>query len=172
MSKKLDKRGKKLKEMAAIEKQLSEIKDTDILLENILISACSIVNADAGSIYSYDEEVNMLKIRYSVNYSKQARLAPGAKLPYLSFSFPVNAETICGYCALSKKVINIPDVYNMSEYEDDEKTVKRPYKFSSTTDMISGYHTTSMLTYRPQQVSCLAENPLRLPCRAVSASAR
>ena len=70
MSKKFDKYGKKLKEMAVLEKQLSEIKDTDILLENILISACSIVNADAGSIYSYDEEENMLRIRYSVNYTK------------------------------------------------------------------------------------------------------
>ena len=146
MSKKLDKHGKKLKEMAAIEKQLSEIKDTDILLENILISACSIVNADAGSIYSYDEEEDRLKIRYSVNYTKQAKLAPGTKLPYLSFTFPVNAETICGYCAYSRQIINIPDVYNMSEWEDEENQIKRPYKFSIATDQASGYHTTSMLT--------------------------
>ena len=132
--------------MAQIERMLSEIKDEDILLENILISACKIVNADAGSIYSYHKSNNTLKIKYSVNYSQQAKLQEGEKLPYLAFSFPVNSDTICGYCALSKKIINIPDVYNMSEYEDEEKTVKRPYKFSSTTDMISGYHTTSMLT--------------------------
>ncbi len=144
--KKLDKHQTKLRQMTQIERMLSEIKDEDLLLENILISACQIVNADAGSIYSYHESNNTLKIKYSINYTQQAKLQKGEKLPYLAFSFPVNSETICGYCALSKKTINIPDVYNMEEYEDDAKTVKRPYNFSSTTDMISGYHTTSMLT--------------------------
>ena len=136
----------KLKQMTQIERRLSEIKDEDLLLENILISACEIVNADAGSIYSYQESKNTLKIKYSVNKTHQAKLQPGEKLPYLAFAFPVNSDTICGYCAMSKRVINIPDVYNMSEYEDEAKTVKRPYNFSSTTDMVSGYHTTSMLT--------------------------
>lgn len=144
--KKLDKHQLKLKQMTQIERALSEIKDEDLLLENILISACQIVNADAGSIYSYDESKNILKIKYSINYTQQKKLQKGEKLPYLAFSFPVNSETICGYCAFSKKIINIPDVYNMDEYMDKEKTIKRPYKFSSATDMISGYHTTSMLT--------------------------
>ena len=141
-----DEHAKKLKQMTQIERELGKIKDTDILLENILISACKITNADAGSIYSYEEEDNTLKIRYSVNYTQQARLAPGVKLPYLAFSFPVNSETICGYCAMSKQTINIPDAYTMSEWEDEEHTVKRPYHFSFATDLTSGYHTTSMLT--------------------------
>ncbi|MBQ2600768.1 MAG: HD domain-containing protein [Treponema sp.] len=141
-----DKHHLTLKKMTQIERRLSEIKDEDLLLENILISACDIVNADAGSIYSYHESKNTLKIKYSVNKTQQAKLAKGEKLPYLAFAFPVDSDTICGYCALSKKTINIPDVYNMSEYEDEAMTVKRPYKFSPTTDMLSGYHTTSMLT--------------------------
>ena len=57
----------KLKQMTQIERRLSEIKEEDLLLENILISACEIVNADAGSIYSYQESKNTLKIKYSVN---------------------------------------------------------------------------------------------------------
>lgn len=137
---------KKLQQMTQIELRLSEIKDVDILLENILTSACEIVNADAGSIYSYDENENLLKIKYSINHTQQARLQPGEKLPYLAFSFPVNSNTICGYCAVSKKIVNIPDVYTMSEWEDEAHTVKRPYKFSFATDTASGYHTTSMLT--------------------------
>ena len=88
-----DEHTKKLKQMTQIERELGTIKDTDILLENILISACKIANADAGSIYSYEEEDNSLKIRYSVNYTQQARLAPGVKLPYLAFSFPVNNQS-------------------------------------------------------------------------------
>ena len=38
-----------------IEEQLREIRDVDILLENILSGARQIVNADAGSIYEYDK---------------------------------------------------------------------------------------------------------------------
>ena len=54
---------KKLQQMTQIELRLSEIKDVDILLENILTSACEIVNADAGSIYSYDENENFFYIK-------------------------------------------------------------------------------------------------------------
>ncbi len=143
---KLNRHQIKLRQMTQIERMLSEIKDEDLLLESILIAACQIVNADAGSIYSYNESTNSLKIKYSINYTQQLKLKKDEKLPYLAFTFPVNENTICGYCAMSKKTVNIPDVYNMNEYMDDAKTIKRPYQFSSTTDMISGYHTTSMLT--------------------------
>lgn len=127
------------------QQKLLDIKDVDILLENILSAARDILNADAGSIYDYDEETQKLTIKYSHNDTLAKKLKPGEKLPYNSFTFDAS-NTMAGYCALTKRTINIPDVYDMSEYLDEEKKVKRPYTFHQSTDKETGYHTKSMLT--------------------------
>ena len=136
----------KLQQIAKIRQQLSQIKDVDILLENILSAARSIVNADAGSIYEYDEAQNRLRIRYSQNNTLLKKLAPGEKLPYTSYSFSATNGSISGYCALNKASVNIPDVYNMEKYLDEEKTQPRPYNFNRENDLKNGYHTKSVLS--------------------------
>ncbi|MBQ7165695.1 MAG: HD domain-containing protein [Treponema sp.] len=137
----------KLKQITEIRQQLALIKDIDILLENTLTAARKIANADAGSIYDFDEGKNLLKILYSQNDTQQRKLAPGEKLPYVSFIVPVNARSISGYSALNKTTVNIPDVYNMDEYiMDGDELVKRPYNFDKVNDITTGYHTQSMLT--------------------------
>lgn len=128
-----------------IEEQLKEIKDVDILLENILSGARKIVNADAGSIYEYDAKENKLWIRYSQNDTLQGKLASGEKLPYISFYLIPTNQSISGYCALSKKIINIPDVYSMPEYMNAEKKEARQFEFNCENDERTGYHTQSML---------------------------
>lgn len=139
-------RDRKLQHILEIEQRLNEIKDVDVLLENILSGAREIVHADAGSIYDYDEKENKLSIRFGQNDTQQKKLAAGEKLPYTFFTFEASPKMVAGYCALSGKVINIPDVYNMPEYLDEAHTEKRPYSFNSMTDKSTGYHTTSMLT--------------------------
>ena len=47
----MSKQERKQSLITEIEEQLKEIRDVDILLENILTGARKIVNADAGSIY-------------------------------------------------------------------------------------------------------------------------
>lgn len=136
---------KKLHLITQIEKRLSGIRDVDILLENILTAAREIVHADAGSIYEFDEDENILRIRYSQNDTLQKKLSPGEKLPYVSFSMPATYESISGYCALTKNVVNIPDVYNMDEYNSKEKHETHPFTFSRSNDEKTGYHTQSML---------------------------
>lgn len=129
-----------------IEEQLREIRDVDILLENILYGARKIVNADAGSIYEYDNKTNLLCIRYSHNDTLSKELSPGEKLPFTSLSFRPTPLSISGYVMLSKKILNLPDVYNLPEYMDEEKTVPRPFDFNDVNDQITGYRTKSMLT--------------------------
>ncbi|MCR5621125.1 MAG: HD domain-containing protein [Treponema sp.] len=137
----------KLKQITEIRQQLALIKDIDILLENTLTAARKIANADAGSIYDFDEGKNLLKILYSQNDTLQRRLAPGEKLPYVSFSMTANVQSISGYSALKKATVNIPDVYNMDEYiMDGDGLVKRPYNFNGVNDEKNNYHTQSMLT--------------------------
>lgn len=143
----IDKNNDILKMIEGSRQQLSIIKDIDILLENTLSAARKITNADAGSIYAYNEKENLLKIRYSQNDTQQKKLAPGQKLPYVSFTMKATPASIAGYCALNKKSVNIADVYNMDEYITiDGQKVKRPYNYDKTNDQKTGYAIKSMLT--------------------------
>jgi len=139
-------REKKLQHIVEIEQRLNEIKDVDVLLENILSGAREIAHADAGSIYDYDEKEKKLSIRFGQNDTQQAKLASGEKLPYTFFTFEATPKSISGYCALTGKVLNIPDVYTLPEFLDEAKNERRPYDFNQMTDRSTGYHTTSMLT--------------------------
>ncbi len=134
----------KFAQISKWQQKLLEIKDVDLLLENILSAARDILNADAGSIYDYDEASGKMKIRYSQNDTQQKKLLEGEKLPYTSFTFDAK-NTMAGYCAITKKTINIPDVYKMDDYMDEEKTIPRPYFFNTASDLLTGYHTKSML---------------------------
>ena len=126
----------KLEKIIKIEKQLGEIQDVDVLLEKILTETRKIVNADAGSIYVI--EGNKLKIKYGQNDTHLKELAPGEKLPYTCFSFPINENQICGYVASTKEPLNIKDVYRIPD--------TKPYKFNKNTDLTTDYRTKSMYT--------------------------
>ena len=132
----MEKEDDKLQKIIEIEKQLGEIQDVDVLLERILTETRKIVNADAGSIYV--TEGQKLKIKYGQNDTHLKELAPGEKLPYTCFAFPINEKSICGYVALTGKPLNIHDVYEISE--------NQPYKFNKNTDLTTDYRTKSMYT--------------------------
>lgn len=133
---KVNRNDDKLQQIIEIERQLGEIQDVDVLLERILTETRHIVNADAGSIYVV--EGDKLKIKYGQNDTHLKELAPGDKLPYTCFSFPINEKQICGYVALTGQPLNIPDCYALPE-----DTV---YKFNKNTDLTTDYHTKSMYT--------------------------
>jgi len=126
----------KLRNLIQLDKDLQSIQDLDILLEKILFSARQFTNADAGTIYSRED--NKLTFRFAQNDTQQKLLPPGEKLIYSIFSVDINEKSISGYVAQTKKILNIPNVYRL----DPEK----PYSFNSTVDKTSRYRTRSMLT--------------------------
>lgn len=126
----------KLQRIIESEKVLNEIQDVDVLLERLLTEARSIVRADAGSIYVRDG--TNLKIRYAQNDTQQRKLAPGQKMPFSYFSYPINEKSISGYSVLTGEVVNVPDVYSIPE--------DRSYRFNKQSDMLTGYRTKSNLT--------------------------
>jgi HD-GYP domain-containing protein (c-di-GMP phosphodiesterase class II) len=103
-----------------------------------------VVHADAGSIYVKDRirELNRtlekLVIKYSQNDTVQKTLPEDQKMIYSVFSIPIDEKSIAGYCALSGKLINVPDMYRIPE--------TAPYSFNSSYDKISGYKSISSLT--------------------------
>lgn len=119
-----------------LDQHLISIREMDILLERILTETRAVINADAGSIYVV--EGDNLRIKYAQNDTRQHLLESGSKLPYLSFSFPIDKTSIAGYVATSKKPINIDDAYNLPN--------DVPYKFNSATDVATGYKTRSIYT--------------------------
>ncbi len=145
-------RESKLQSIIENEKTLNEIKDVDILLEQILSDARAIVNADAGSIYVVEDD--LLLIKYAQNDTQQKRLAFGEKLPYKSFTFPINDKSIVGYCANHMTAVNIPDVYEISD--------SSPYKFNIETDKNTGYRSKSMLSIPLKAVSGKLRGVLQL----------
>ena len=126
---------KKLQRIIESEKILNEIQDMDILLERVLTEARGIVHADAGSIYILEN--NLLKIRYAQNDTQQRKLAPGQKLPFKYFSFPLDAKSMCASCVITKQIVNEADAYAISP----DKT----YSFNRQSDMLSGYRTKSAI---------------------------
>lgn len=116
--------------------EISQIKDIDLLLEKILGEARAFTNCDAGSIYV--KEGDTLRFSYAQNNTMQKRLPPGRKLPYSTFSVPIDNNSIAGYVAANDILLNIADVYELdSSY---------PFSFNRSYDDRTGYRTRSMLT--------------------------
>lgn len=125
-----------LTDIISQESKLHLIQDFDILLEVILTEARKAVNADAGSIYVVEND--MLAIKYAQNDTFSKLLKPGEKLPFVSFKFPINDETIAGYVAKHTVMVNEQNVYKISP--------EKKYKFGTSSDIATGYKTVSNLT--------------------------
>ena len=80
------------KSIIELDSELNKIQDLDILLERILLEARKVVNADAGSIYikqanvDGDSIIEKLSIKYAQNDTIQQSLPPGQKMIYSVFS--------------------------------------------------------------------------------------
>lgn len=129
-------REKKLQKILELERLFEEIQDIDVLLESILTETRAIVHADAGSIYKVDGK--KLRIKYAQNDTLLKQLAPGEKLPYTAFSFPINKKSIAGYVAYSGESVNIKDAYKISG--------DKPYSYNVALDAATGYRTKSIYT--------------------------
>lgn len=126
----------KLRKIIDLGYEISQIKDIDLLLEKILHEARGFTNCDAGSIYV--REGDKLIFRYAQNDTMQRQLPPGKKLPYSTFSVPINSSSIAGYVASNCSILNISDVYEVGAHY--------PFSFNRSYDDLTGYRTCSMLT--------------------------
>jgi HD-GYP domain-containing protein (c-di-GMP phosphodiesterase class II) len=112
---------------------LSAEKDQNHLLEMIVTEARKITRADAGTLYLREGDYLIFKIIYNstLNYYKGGK-NEAINLP----PAPLVIDNVSSYAALTKTVVNIPDVYKAKEFDFSE-TIKY--------DLITGYHTASML---------------------------
>jgi HD-GYP domain-containing protein (c-di-GMP phosphodiesterase class II) len=132
------------KSLICLNTEFNQIQDLDLLLERILLEARKGVRADAGSIYVKlpvygDGRGDILSIKYAQNDTVIKTLPPGQKMIYSVVPIPIDQKSVAGYCALTRKTINIPDMYNIAP--------GAPYSFNSSFDKLAAYKTVSSLTF-------------------------
>lgn len=126
----------RLEKIIELGNMMTELNDTDVLMENILTEARRLCNCDAGSIYRVED--GKLVFRYTQNDTQQRLLPSGKKLIYSTFRMDINERSIAGFVALTGEVLNIRDAYQLEP--------SMPFGFNPEYDRTTGYRTQSMLT--------------------------
>lgn len=119
-------------DLIEIGKALSVEKNQDRLLGLILFFSQKITGADAGSIFlveDTDDGQKQLRFKYANTYSLD--------ISYKEYVMPLNLDSIAGYVAITGRILNISDVY--------ELTATDPVQFNSSFDKANNYRTKSML---------------------------
>ena len=124
-----------LGELIEISRALTTEREIDKLLGLILEKSRFITGADAGSIYVVegddpDPARRMLRFKLTQNDS--------VKFDSREFTIPISARSMSGSAALSRRIINIADVYDLPATSE--------FSFDHRFDDRIGYRTRSMLT--------------------------
>lgn len=122
-----------LSELVEIARALTQERNIDRLLDLILEKSRFITGADAGSIYvveTTDSGDQRLRFKLSQNES--------CAFPSSEFTIPVSTRSIAGAAVVTRRAINIPDVYEIGD--------NQPFGFDRRFDQRVGYRTKSMIT--------------------------
>lgn len=112
---------------------LSAEKDNAKLFGMILNEAMDLTNSDAGTIYILEDQ--HLVFNYMITRSKGTDLSDDRgeiSIPPV----PLSRGHVCACCAMDKKLINIEDVYDNTEYD---------FSGGRNYDSMNNYRTRSML---------------------------
>lgn len=134
----------RLEELNAIGIALSSERDTNRLLETILLAAMRITHADAGTLYLLEPEKQELSFEIMRTNSLGKALGGTTGKPVPASVFPIhlyrdgkpNHSMVVAHAALTGASVNIPDAYKAEGFD-----------FSGTKgfDKKSGYRSTSFL---------------------------
>lgn len=133
----------RLNELNEIGAALSNEKNINKLLEDILLAAKSITHADAGTLYLVDAEKQVLTFEILRNDSLNIQMGgtTGEPIPFYPIPLYINGEPnlamVVSYSALRGETINLEDAY-----------LAKGFDFSGTQkfDAKTGYRSCSFLT--------------------------
>ena len=114
--------------------ELYQVKDLDALLDQVLLQARRLTNADAGSIYIIDNRV--LNFSY-IHNDTLFGAADSNKYTYSGHTLPIDDKSLVGYAALTGEALRVDDVYHLPP--------DLPFSFNKAFDESSGYRTGSIL---------------------------
>ncbi len=123
---------KELTELNLIGVKLSAERDTDALLDLILLKAREITRSDAGSLYLVEEdEDGNRRLRFKLTQNDSVRV------PFREFTLPISHQSVAGHVALTGEVLNLADAY--------APPAGAPFQINVAFDQQVGYRTKSML---------------------------
>ncbi len=103
-----------LGELIEISRAISQERDLDRLLDLILVKSRFITGADAGSIYVIETTPPAVeggtpekRMRFKLSQNESISFASS------EFTIPMSTRSIAGAAAVTRKAINIPDVYEL-----------------------------------------------------------
>lgn len=118
------------KNLQTVTNKIHATADVDEIMLELSQEICTLFNADRLTIYSLDEDKTAIvsKIKTGLNSFKDLRL-------------PITEQSVAGHVALSRRLVNICDVYDEAEL----KSVHPELKFLREVDKRTGYRTKQML---------------------------
>ncbi|MDO8442109.1 MAG: ATPase, T2SS/T4P/T4SS family [Polaromonas sp.] len=118
------------RQLQLVTNRIHETENIDQIMLEASQDICKLFNADRLTLYAVNEDRTSItsKVKTGLNTSRDLKL-------------PISAQSIAGYVALSRQMVNIADVY------DDEalKKIHPNLSFLQEVDKRSGYRTKQML---------------------------
>ena len=118
------------RQLQLVTTKIHETENVDQIMLEVSQDICKLFNADRLTLYAVNEDRTAIvsKVKTGLNVAKDLKL-------------PISAQSIAGYVAFSKQMVNIADVY------DDEalKRIHPTLSFLKEVDKRSGYRTKQML---------------------------
>ena len=133
----------RLEELNAIGIALSNERDSNRLLEKIMIAAKRITNADAGTLYLLEAEKQILKFEIIRTTSLGIAMGGTTGVPITFYPIQLydeagnaNHNMVVAHAALTGTSVNIPDAYTAADFD---------FSGTKSFDKKTGYRSTSLL---------------------------
>src|ERR1700674_4700517 len=116
--------------LQAVTNKIHATNNIDEMRLEVRAEICTLFNADRLTIYVMSEDKSSIisKVKTGLTSFKDLKL-------------PINEQSIAGFCAVNKKIVNIRDVYDDHEL----KTHSPQLNFLKEVDKRTGYRTKQML---------------------------
>src|SRR5688572_31028824 len=118
------------KQLQAVTNKIHATNNIDEIMLEVSADVCALFNADRLTIYSMGEDKQSIvsKVKTGLNSFKDLKL-------------PIAEHSIAGYVALTKKAVNLKDVYDDAEL----RALNPNLRFLQEVDKRTGYRTKQML---------------------------
>ena len=118
------------KNLQTVTNRIHATSNVDEIMLEVSQEICNLFNADRLTIYSMGEDKASIisKVKTGLNSFKDLKL-------------PIAEQSIAGYVALSKKIVNLRDVYDETELKSHNPNLR----FLQEVDKRTGYRTKQML---------------------------
>jgi type II secretory ATPase GspE/PulE/Tfp pilus assembly ATPase PilB-like protein len=118
------------RQLQNVSTRIHETENLDQLMLDASQDICKLFNADRLTLYAISDDKTSIisKVKTGLNTAKDLKL-------------PISAQSLAGYAAMSRQMINLPDVYEDAQL----KQIHPQLSFLQEVDKRSGYRTKQML---------------------------